>query len=172
MGLGNPNTPYYAAFLNLVGKVCVVIGGGRVAERKIAKLIESKAEVVVISQEIRQRIEEWVHAGCVLHIARDYKEGDIKDAFLVFAATNCRDVNQRVFEEASRLGKLVNVVDDRESCSFVVPATYGRDELQIAISTSGTSPAKAKKMRERLEHDIENGTSTFIHEISTWNERG
>jgi precorrin-2 dehydrogenase / sirohydrochlorin ferrochelatase len=164
-------TSYYGLFLNLVDKPCVVVGGGNVAERKIKALIESMANVIVVSPEVNQQIECWARNGLVQHIQREYRSGDIRDALLVFAATNCREVNQLVYEEASRFGKLVNIADSPESCSFIVPAICKHNNIQIALTTSGKDPALAKKMRIQLESDIRNGTSTFLSGISRLDER-
>ncbi len=164
-------TPYYGLFLNLVDKPCIVVGGGNVAERKIKMLIESMAYVIVVSPKVSQQIEDWVRNGLVQHIRREYRRGDIRYALLVFAATNYREVNQCVYEEASKLGKFVNVADSPESCSFIVPAICKHKNLQIAITTSGKDPALAKKLRIQMEKDIRNGTSTFFSEISELDER-
>ncbi len=159
---------YYAAYLNLRDALCVVIGGGKVAKRKIETLIACQASVRCISPEIESEIHDWVNEGRIEHIARKYRTGDVADAVLVFAATHDSLVNQSVCEEAKHFGKLVNVVDHPASCSFIVPATYRRGSLQIAISTSGENPAMAKRMRTTLEQDIQDGTEHFIGEIRRW----
>ncbi len=156
---------YYAALINLQGEQCVVIGGGKVAERKMEKLVSCKAKVRVVSPEIEPQIQAWVDEGRVEHLAREYVTGDVSDAVLVFAATNNRHVNQSIYEEAKQLGKLVNVVDHAQSCSFIVPATYHQGSLQIAISTSGENPSKAKRLKAGLENDLQSGTNNFMDEI-------
>jgi precorrin-2 dehydrogenase/sirohydrochlorin ferrochelatase len=139
---------YYPAFLNLKGKEAVVIGGGKVAERKILALLMAGANITVISPEITKRIEKEKLKGSIKHIPRLYKKGDTKKAFLVIAATSSQDINKKVSAEAPCL---VNVVDSPSLCNFIVPSVIQRGPLTIAISTSGISPALSKSIRKELE---------------------
>jgi precorrin-2 dehydrogenase/sirohydrochlorin ferrochelatase len=139
---------YYPAFLNLRGKKCVVIGGGKVAERKVSALVRSGACVRVISPEITPILERLKSAGTISHVARGYRKGDLKCAFLAIAATSNEKVNRAVSHEAPFL---VNVVDVPELCNFIVPAVMGRRPLTIAVSTGGASPAMAAAIRRELE---------------------
>ena len=145
---------YFPINLNLKNRRCLVIGGGEVAERKVEALLDFGAAVTVIAPEITSRLNELVSAGSVLHIARVYEPGDIEGAFLVIAATDDRETNRAISEEAQGLGILVNVVDDPELCTFFVPAIIRRGDLVVAISTSGKSPAMAKWVREKLEPEV------------------
>jgi precorrin-2 dehydrogenase / sirohydrochlorin ferrochelatase len=156
---------YYAAFLNLRNRLCVVVGGGKVAERKIKKLLDCGACVRVISPEVRSQVQQWAEEGQVEWVRRPYAPGDVSDAWLVFAATNDRQVNRVVWEEAEHAGKLVNVVDHPASCTLTVPASTRLGALQVAISTSGTDPAAAARLRQILEQDLEHGTSRFQQEM-------
>ncbi len=149
---------YYPVFLNLRDRLCVVVGGGEVAERKVRGLLKAGAKVKVISPEITQGLEELVKEGRIEYISRAYRGEDLKDAFLVIAATSDMNVNRSVFNDAHNIP--VNVVDVPELCSFIVPSIVSRGALTIAISTSGVSPAMAKSIRKELEdlfsEDIEN----------------
>ncbi|RKX73234.1 MAG: bifunctional precorrin-2 dehydrogenase/sirohydrochlorin ferrochelatase [Spirochaetes bacterium] len=141
----------YPVFLNLEGKSCTVIGGGRVAERKVRALVDSGAVVKVIAPEVSEGMELL---GCEKEIAflkREYRQGDLEGAFLVIAATNCRDTNASVYKEAEERGIPVNIVDSPEHSSFYVPSVLRRGDLCIAISTSGVLPYFAKKLRVYLE---------------------
>ena len=146
---------YYPAFLELTGRLCVVIGGGRVAERKIKTLLECGAKVKVISPEVTSGIERLYQEGKLTLEKRPYQEGDLEGAWLVIAATSDPEVQQRVFEEAESLKIFCNVVDVPERCSFIVPSVVRRGDLCLAISTSGSSPALARRIRERLEKEFD-----------------
>lgn len=143
-------SPYYPVFLNLVGKRCLIFGGGAVAEGKIANLLEAGACITVVSPEATQGIQEAARRGQLEWQAREYQPGDLEGAFLGIAATNVRRVNQEIFREAERLGVLLNVVDDPPLCSFIAPSIVKRGQVTLAISTGGASPALARKLREEL----------------------
>ncbi|HMK49091.1 MAG TPA: bifunctional precorrin-2 dehydrogenase/sirohydrochlorin ferrochelatase [Thermodesulfovibrionales bacterium] len=139
---------YYPAFLNLEDKKAVVVGGGEIAERKILALLGTRAEVTIVSPVVTKRIEQETRKGTVKHIGRKYRKGDLRDAFLVIAATDCEDTNERVSRDAPCL---VNVVDTPQLCNFIVPSTVRRGPLTVAISTSGVSPAFARSLRRDVE---------------------
>jgi precorrin-2 dehydrogenase/sirohydrochlorin ferrochelatase len=142
---------YYPIFLNLRGRCCVVVGGGKVAERKVRTLLRAQASVRVLSPELTPRLVQWV-ANKKISVARHgYRKGDLGQPLLVFAATNDPAVQQAVREDAHTLGALVNVADDREHSTFLVPASFAQGDLQVAISTSGASPALARHLRQRLQ---------------------
>jgi precorrin-2 dehydrogenase/sirohydrochlorin ferrochelatase len=141
----------YAAFLNLQGKDCVVVGGGTVAERKVIALLECGAHIRVISPDLTPHLQRLVCDGQVTHVARRYRRGDVKQATVVIAATDSLDVNQAVADEADEHRIWVNVANLPERCTFVVPSVVRRGPLSIAITTSGMSPAVTKIVREELE---------------------
>lgn len=139
---------YYPLFLNLSKKRAVVIGGGKVAERKIFPLLRTGAHITVISPEITKKIGSAKQKKTIRHIARQYRSGDLKDAFLVIAATDSPVFNEQVSRDAPCL---VNVVDTPHLCNFIVPSTMIRGPLNIAVSTSGISPALSRLIRKELE---------------------
>lgn len=148
--LSHPITPtiYYPVFLNLNGKKAVVIGGGKVAERKILTLLKTGAYVTVISPEITNKIKREGLKGRIKHTCRHYRKGDLKDAFIVIVATNSSVINEKVSKDAPCL---VNVVDTPHLCNFIVPSVIKRGSLTIAVSTSGISPALSRLIRKELE---------------------
>lgn len=148
---GQRETAYYPVFLDLSGRLCCVIGGGRVAERKIEGLLEAGARVRLVSPEISERIRALADSGLVDWLAREYRPGDLEGAFLVIGATPDRTVNARVYGEAESRGVLVNIVDDPEYCSFILAGLLRRGDFQIAVSTGGASPFLARRVRELLE---------------------
>jgi precorrin-2 dehydrogenase len=141
----------YPAFLDLNGKTCVLIGGGRVAERKCMSLLKAGASVMVISPGLVSGLRMLKEKGRITHIPRAYARGDIGSAFLVVAATDSEETNRQVAEEAQELGKLLNVVDTPSLCSFIVPSVFTRGLLTIAISTGGASPGLAREIRKELQ---------------------
>lgn len=139
---------YYPAFINLYGKRCVVVGGGKVAERKVMSLLRCGAHVKIISPALTDVLERQKERRKVAHIKRTYRKGDIEGAFLVIAATGNEKINTRVFKDAQCM---INVVDAPETANFIVPAVVRRGPMTIAVSTSGASPAMAKRIRKELE---------------------
>ena len=146
--------PEYALFLRIEGRPCVVVGGGRIAARKVSKLLLSGASVTVVSPILCTELDEHASIGLVQHVPRAYRPGDTNGAFLTFAATDDRLVNEAVAHEVLSRGGLVNVADHPELCSFLVPATWSDESLQIAISTGGKSPRVAKELRVALDEDL------------------
>lgn len=145
---------YYPAFLDLQGKRCVVIGAGEVALRKIKTLVGCGAKVTVISPRIHLRVSRLAEAGLVELQRRAYRTGDLKNAAVVISAANRREINELVAEEARKRRILINVVDDPARSGFIVPSFFRRGGLTVAVSTSGMSPALARKIRTKLEADF------------------
>lgn len=132
-------------------KKCVVVGGGKVAERKVTRLLESQAKVVVVSPDLTPGLDELRKRGEIEHQARSYQEDDLEEAFLVISAADKRDVNERVSREACGKTLLVNVVDAPELSNCFVPSIVRRGDLLISISTGGIAPGLAKRIRTDLE---------------------
>ncbi len=145
---------YYPVLLDLDGKLCVVVGGGRVAERKVRSLLQVGALVKVISPQLTQSLSRLKERGKIIHFQRSYRSGDLHRAFLAIAATDDRRANERVFSQALRQKIPVNVVDDPAHSSFIVPSLVQKGDLLIAISTSGQSPALARALRQKLQKEI------------------
>lgn len=142
---------YYPVFLDMQGKPVVVIGGGNVALQKIDGLLDAGAEVTVVSPELNERLSQLRDEGNILHLKREYEPGDIVGYELVFVATDNYDENRRVWQEGRERHIWVNAVDDPPNCDFIMPGIVRKGELIVAISTSGTSPAMARKVREDIE---------------------
>jgi len=145
---------YFPVFLDLKNRKCVVVGGGRVAERKIQNLRKAGAAVTVVSPRLTPALERLKETKGIEHRRRAYKTGDLKAAFLAVAATDHRPTNEKVFREASARKIPVNAVDDPVHCTFIVPAVISRGDILIAISTGGRSPALAKALRKKLEREV------------------
>ena len=141
---------YYPVYLNLAGKRCVIIGGGTIAQGKIGGLKQAGCQITVISPDATPGIRQAAQRGDVEWLERTYQPGDLAGAFIGVAATNVWHVNREIYEEAERLGVLLNVVDDPDLCSFIAPSIVKREPVTLAISTGGASPALARKLRETL----------------------
>jgi precorrin-2 dehydrogenase/sirohydrochlorin ferrochelatase len=145
------NMTLYPIFLKLEDHRILVVGGGAVAEQKLEGVLRSARDVTVLAPEISPRIRAWAEEGKVKHVAAEYDPGMARGYFLVIAATDSREVNRAVYEEAKNSGALANAVDDPDYCSFYAPAVVERGDFQIAISTGGASPALAQQVRKELE---------------------
>ncbi len=142
---------YYPVFLDLKGKKALIIGGGKVAERKIRTLIRAGAFLTVISPRITNLLSRLKRKGLITHIPRHYRKGDLKDAFVVIVATSSLQTNSKVARDAGELPRLINVIDSPFNGNFIVPSTMRSGPLTIAISTDGYSPAVAKNIRKEIE---------------------
>ncbi|NTU89797.1 MAG: bifunctional precorrin-2 dehydrogenase/sirohydrochlorin ferrochelatase [Actinobacteria bacterium] len=145
------STPKYPLFLDLMDREVVVVGAGKVAERKIATLLEYGANIMVIAPVATKAIEDWDKSGEILWVKRPYQENDLAGACMVICAVGIPSVNEDVFNEATANNTLINVVDVPRMCNFIVPSVVRRGPLQIAISTSGAAPTVAKQIRHDLE---------------------
>ncbi|CAN5855293.1 hypothetical protein BH18ACT11_BH18ACT11_27620 [soil metagenome] len=127
-----------------------MVGGGAVAARKIRKLLQAGAEVVVVSPEVRPELESMD----LEVLRRAYEDGDLEGADLAFTATDSREVNAAVAGEAKRRGVLINVADRPAEGDFALPSTLRRGGLQVAVSTGGASPTLARRIRDELEENF------------------
>jgi siroheme synthase-like protein len=142
---------YYPLYLEMNRRCCLVIGGGAVAERKIASLLKAGAEVTVISPDVTETVARWSNDGSIRFHARHYQREDLNGHDLVFVATNDGSVNAQVHQDGKNEGVWVNAADDPEHCDFILPSVLRRGELTVAISSGGNSPALARTIREELE---------------------
>ena len=148
------NKNYYPVFLDLNSQPVLVVGGGNIAEWKICGLIQSGADVTVISPEITPEIRNMVTDSGVKWVNRKYTSLDLHDKKLVIAATNDQQVNAGIFSDAQKLGIPVNVVDEPQYCSFIVPALLRKGDITVAVSTGGGAPVIAGKIRDRISELI------------------
>lgn len=135
---------YFPFYIDIKDKKCIVIGGGKTALRKIKNLMPFEPDIEVISPEILPEISETEN---IKIIRREYRNGDIDDAFMVITATDNKSLNEKIFRLCTDKKKLVNTVDDIEKCEFIFPSLVHRDDISIGISTSGKSPVFSKFMR-------------------------
>lgn len=144
------SAPLYPIVLRLESVPCLVVGGGRVAARKAAGLLECGAELTAVAPEFSPEMERLP----LRRLARPYARGDLAGFRLVLTATGLPSVDRAVFEEGEELGVLVNAADDVEGCRFFLPALLRRGPVTVAVSTGGTSPHLASWLRDRLGDGI------------------
>ena len=143
--------PYYPVYLDIRDRRCVIVGGGQMAEGKVAALRESGAQVCIISPEVTGEIQGMADSGMISLEKREYRDGDLEGAFIAIAATDDSDLDERISREAAARNVPLNVVDVTHLCTFIAPAVIRRGEVTVAISTAGLSPALARKLRVELQ---------------------
>ena len=148
---------YPLTVTTLGGRTAVVIGGGIVGERKVRSLLAGQVPVRLVSPSATDQIIAWAESGKIEWTRRRYRDGDLEDAALVFAATNVRNVNREIAEAAHRMELLVNVADAPAEGNFHSPAVTRRDDLIVSVSTHSGQPGIATAARDRiaalLEHE-------------------
>lgn len=141
----------FPMFVKLQARLVVVVGGGSIAAGKIPGLLQARARVRVLAPQVNAHIADWVRAGEIDWAAKEFEACDLQGAHLAIAATSLPQVNAAVFQAAEARGIFCNAVDDIENCHFYYGSIVQRGDLQIAISTSGKSPALAQRLRKELE---------------------
>lgn len=147
--------PLLPLFTDLRGRGVLVVGGGVVARRKIAMLLEAGAAVIVAADAPEPELRAWIDAGRVRWLQGAFDRAWLDDVWLVVAASRDSTLNRNVAEAAHARRIFVNAVDDATASSVHVPARVRRGHLQVAISTGGAAPVLAQRMRERLEAELD-----------------
>ena len=142
---------YYPICLDIRNRSCLVVGGGSVGTRKVKTLLDCGARVTVVSPDISEALVELARHEQVKLMQRTYHAGDLKGMFLVVGATDDEQLNRQISRDAEKLNVLCNIADRPEICNFILPSIVHRGDLTISISTSGKSPAMAKRLRKELE---------------------
>jgi len=145
------NMPYYPIFLDLKDQKILVVGGGKVAERKIKNLLAYGCRIYIISTHFTPELKQLVSENKVEDIPYESLETLMDDAFMIIAATDDPKANTEIALQARKRGVLVNAVDQPRDCNFIMPSIVRQGDLQIAISTAGKSPALAKKIRKGMD---------------------
>jgi len=153
---------YYPVNLDIRNRKCLVVGGGAVGTRKVMTLLDCGAKVTVVSTDVAEKLQELSDSDIIKLEKRPFQISDLDEMFLVMGATDNQEINREIHSEAERLGVLCNIADRPEDCNFILPAIVNRGDLIIAISTSGKSPASAKKIRKDLEKVFGTEYAEFI----------
>jgi precorrin-2 dehydrogenase / sirohydrochlorin ferrochelatase len=169
---GMLQTPFYIACLKLTGRRCVVVGGGDIGLEKVEGLLACDGEVTLIAPDAEPALRDYAHEGSISWEQRAYAgPEDLEGVFMVIAATNDSEVNIAVFEDAERRAMLVNIVDVPPLCNFILPAILRTGPLAIAISTSGASPALAKRIKREISEQFGEPyaqLAVLLNEVRGW----
>lgn len=154
---------YYPVLLDIQNRKCLVVGGGSVGTRKVTTLVACGASVTVVSPGVTTQLLQLADNKAIKLIKRPYRSSDLEGMLLVIGATNNEELNRQINKDAQRLNILCNIADLPEACDFILPSIVTRGDLIIAISTSGKSPALAKKLRKDLENEYGEEYAAFLH---------
>lgn len=155
---------YYPAFLDLINRKAVVVGGGRVAERKVRALLKAGAVVEVVSPAVTTGLKKLDDQGKIRHKKKRYGKGDLRGAFIVIAATSSALVNSKAAQDAEHL---VNIIDMPADGNFIAPSLVRRGNLTIAISTEGASPAISKAVRKEIEQKYDAEFARYLRFVES-----
>lgn len=159
---------YFPMFIDLKEKKCLIAGGGKVALRKAESLLKFEGQVKVIAPVVCGEIKKL--EGDIQWIEREVELEDLSDCFLVIAATNCRKVNHQISAYCKERHIFVNVIDCKEECSFVFPATVKREDISIGITTSGASPVLSSTIRKSVEKAVPDYYGILSLQLGEWRE--
>ena len=159
---------YLPIFLNIRQQPCLVVGGGAVAARKTAMLLRAGGHVTVLAPALAADFDAYLEEGRVTYRATSFRPEDVNDYVIVIAATDDQAVNRAVAEAAKAKRIAVNVVDQPELCSFIMPSIIDRSPLIVAVSSGGASPVLARLLRARLESLIPAGYGRLAALVATF----
>ena len=159
----------YPLNVDLSGRSLILVGGGRVAERKACSILSAgtEASICVIAPKVTSVLQEHAAAGRLCWKQTCYADGMLEGAFLIYAATDLREVNAAVAAEAKRRGIPVNVIDDPSASTFQIPASIRRGELMLSVSTAGGSPALSRAIRMELEEMYPPAFGMWLERVSS-----
>ncbi len=162
---------YFPAFIKLETTKILIVGGGAIAYEKLEKLLDFTDDITVISQDLSEQMKEKVLEYGLSYEVRPYKEGDVNGFDIVIIAVDDIPLQARIYEETRSIRCLCNAVDSVAYCDFIFPSYIKEDDLTIAISTSGTSPAFAKHFKHYLKTCIPEGVCAFLKEMKDLRSR-
>ena len=162
---------YYPVNLDILNRKCLIVGGGSVGTRKVLTLLDCGAIVTVVSPDATEKLLELADNGSIRREKRSYLASDLDGMFLVIGATDDEELNRQISADAEKLNMLCNIADRPEVCNFILPAIVNRGDLVISISTSGKSPAFAKKLRKELEKQFGVEYSEFLRLMGAIREK-
>jgi len=162
---------FFPVFMRLQQRDCLVVGGGKVAARKVALLVRAGARVQVVAPELCDELRALLEQKKITHAKRSFEDSDIQGKALVIAGTDREDINRRVSALAQAVNVPVNVVDQPALCSFIMPSIIDRSPVQVAVSSGGTSPVLARLLRARLESYVPSAYGRLATLVESFRER-
>jgi precorrin-2 dehydrogenase/sirohydrochlorin ferrochelatase len=156
---------WYPVSLNLKGRNCLIIGGGKVAERKLKSLIKAEANVTLIAPKINAILQEMREAGAYHYLNSTYQTNDVNGFFLVIAATDCSETNSRIGADAESQAILFNSANSYEYSNFYPAAASQCGDIQLAVSSNGKNPYLAKKICKYIEQKFDSSLQEDVLEL-------
>ena len=156
---------YFPAFLKLDNKKILIVGGGYIAYEKLDHLLDFTSDISVIALELSDDMSRGIKENNLKFEQRAYEKGDIKEYAVVIVAVDDIPLQAEIFAESKQYNCLCNSVDSVEYCDFIFPSYIKKDDLTIAVSTSGSSPAMAKHLRIYLQNLIPDSIGEFLKEM-------
>ncbi len=154
--------PLLPVFMKMQGRPCLLVGGGRIALEKIRVLLDCGAMIRAVAPEALDEVKRLAQESQITLHEKEYSDTDLQGASVVIAATNDPGLNHRVYSEATARGQFVNVVDDPEYCDFYFGSIVRRGALQVAISTTGESPAFAQQLKQEIDEALPADTGSWL----------
>ncbi len=158
---------YFPAFIKLDNEKILIVGGGYIAHEKLSHLLDFTQDIVIIAKEFSDDILKKIEEKELFYEKRAYKKGDIEGFKIVIVAVDDISLQKEIFKESKKYNCLCNAVDSVDYCDFIFPSYVKKDDLTIAISTSGASPALAKHLRIYLSKLIPQSISDFLQEMKS-----
>ncbi len=162
---------YYPVNLDIANRKCLVVGGGGVGTRKVITLLDCGAKVTVVSPGVSGQLLELANNGLIVLEKSPYRETDLDGMFLVIGTTDDEELNRQISKDAESKNMLCNIADRPEVCNFILPSIVNRGDLTISISTSGKSPALAKRLRIELEEKFGNEYAELLRLMGAIREK-
>lgn len=156
---------YFPAFLKLDNKKILIVGGGYIAYEKLEHLLDFTSDISIIALELSDDMKRVIEKNNLNFEKRGYQKGDIKDFAVVIVAVDDIPLQAEIFAESKNYNCLCNSVDSVDYCDFIFPSYIKKDDLTIAVSTSGASPAVAKHLRKYLQELIPSSIGKFLQEM-------
>jgi len=156
---------YFPMFYDLRDKRVLVVGGGNIALEKLEKLVLFTKEITVIAKEVKYNTYTLIKEHCLSYYQRAYRRGDIDNFNIVIVATDDIELQESIYLESRGKNILVNAVDNTNYCDFIFPSFIKRGDLTVAISTSGSSPAFAKRFKHIIEEKIPDDIEEFLKKL-------
>ena len=156
---------YFPMFMDMNDLKVLVVGGGYIATEKLEKLLEFTTEISVIALRVEEEAQTLIDVHNLILAQRAYYKGDIEGFDIVIVATDTVELHKEIYEESRGSRILVNSVDNTEYCDFIFPSYVKKEDLTIAFSTGGASPACAKQIRQHFEKIIPNSVGVFLQKM-------
>lgn len=162
---------YYPIMIDIENKPCLIIGGGKVAYRKVSELLRYNAKIKLISKDINEDVKKLIDEKEIIYLGKDYSSAWLEKVFLVIAATNNRELNKKIIEDCNKINTLVNSVDNPKESCFIQPSKLNKGDITIAVSTGGKSPILSKIIKGKINAIIKDSYSDYLEILGEFREK-